>query len=231
MREQTSLNRPWRGWFAESHPQFRRRLLELARPRFCPADSVIYRAEERSHELFGLVSGIVEVQGRLPHPDALLMHFIHPGHWFGGSPIVAARRRRVTARARTDVELLSVPGDDLRNLLVQQPQWWQEIGREVVFALDLALLTASDLLIRDVSARCAAVLLRFADRRPNLGPEFALQSEIPASQSELAMACNVSRNTFAAVLRRFEEAGWIRSGYRSILIVDPTAMRGLAEGA
>jgi CRP-like cAMP-binding protein len=222
--------KPWRGWFGESHPQFRRQLLELARPRFCPADSVIYRADEQSHELFGLASGIVEVQGRLPHPDALLMHFIHPGHWFGGSPIVAARRRRVTARARTDVELLSVNGDDLLTLLAQKPQWWQEIGREVVFALDLALLMASDLLIRDVSARCAAVLLRLADQRSNFEPDYALQSEIPAAQFELAMACNVSRNTFAAVLHRFEEAGWIRSGYRSVVVVDPAAMRRLADG-
>lgn len=226
-----SLERPWRGWFAQSHPEFCRQLLELARPRFCPADSVIYRADEQSHELFGLVSGIVEVQGRLPHPDAVLMHFIHPGHWFGGSPIVAERPRRVSARARTDVELLSVLGDDLRDLLAQQPQWWQEIGRELVFAFDLALVTASDLLIRDVSARCAAVLLRFADRRSSFEPGCALQSEIPAAQAELAMACNVSRNTFATVLRRFEEAGWIRSGYRSIVVVDPAAMRALADGA
>jgi CRP-like cAMP-binding protein len=226
-----SVNRIWRGWFAESHPQFRRKLLELARPRALPAGSVIYRADERSHELFGLVSGIVEVQGRLPHPDALLMHFIHPGHWFGGSPIVAARRRRVTARARTDVDLLFVPGDDLRTVLAQQPQWWREIGREVVFAFDLAVLTASDLLIRDVSARCAAVLLRLADRRSSFGPDLALPIEIPAAQSELAMACNVSRNTFAAVLRRFEAAGWIRSGYRSIVVVDAAAMRRLADGA
>jgi CRP-like cAMP-binding protein len=226
-----SLPRPWRGWFAASHPEFRRQLLQLARPRFCPADSVLYRADEQSHELFGLVSGIVEVQARLPHPDALLMHFIHPGHWFGGSPIVASGPRRVTARARTDTELLSVPGNDLRTLLAQQPQWWQEIGREVVFAFDMALLTASDLLIRDVSARCAAVVLRFADRRSSLDPDFARQSQIPAAQSELAMACNVSRNTFAAVLRRFEEAGWIRSGYRSILVLDPAALRRLADGA
>lgn len=219
----------WRGWFAECDQEFRRALLKLARRRSHPAQTVIYRAEEESHELFGVVSGYVEVQARVPHADAVFTHLIHAGHWFGAAPMTAGRPRRVTALSRTDVQLIYVVAEDLRDVLERHPAWWQQLGREVVYALDVMLQIASDLLIPDTTARCATVLLRFADRRSAHLKRFSTPSEIPATQTELAMACNVSRNTFNEVLRRFESAGWVQIGYRSIRVTDPAALLRLVE--
>ena len=60
------------------------------------------------------------------------------------------------------MELLRVPGDDLRALLQRRPEGVARLGRNAVYGLDLAMQTASDLLIREASARCAAALLRLA---------------------------------------------------------------------
>jgi CRP/FNR family transcriptional regulator, cyclic AMP receptor protein len=221
---------PLRGWFAESQPDFRQAIFALARAKTYAAGRVIYKAGDPGREIFGIRSGVVTLQGRFTHPDAVLLHMLRAGDWFGTVPMLAGRSRRVTAVARTDVELLLVPGEELQALLRRHPAWAAELGRDVVYFMDVALQGAADLLIRDASARCAAVLLRLAGRRWALGPDAGMPSEIPASQSEIAMLCNVSRNTFSRVMREFTSIGLVTLGYRSLTVNDPAGLRAIADG-
>jgi len=220
---------PIRGWFADCHPRFRREFLALARLKFYAAGSVIYQADEVGQDVFGISSGVVTLQSRLTHPDAMLLHMLRPGEWFGTVPVLLERKRRVTAVARTDVNLLRVPGDELRALLRRRPEWVAEIGRDAVHYMDLGMQIAADLLIRDASARCAAVLLRLAGRRWASGPEADLPSEIPASQTELAMLCNLSRNTFSRVVRELSSRSLVTLNYRSLTVNDPARLRDVAD--
>ncbi len=225
-----SANFPIRGWFADCHPHFRREFLALARPKSCPAGTAIYQAGEVGPDVFGIKSGVVTLQGKFPHPDAVLLHMLWPGEWFGTVPVLLEGTRRVTAVARTDVELLRIPGDELRALVRRHPEWLAELGRDLIYNMDLAMQMAADLLIRDASARCAAVLLRLAGRRWASGPDADLPSRIPASQSELAMLCNVSRNTFSRVVREFSGRRLVTLDYRSLSIRDPVQLRAVADG-
>lgn len=220
---------PIRGWFAECPPRFRHEVLALARPRFLAAGSVIYQAGEFGQDVFGICSGVVTMQSRLTHPDAVLLHMLRPGDWFGTVPVLLKRDRRITAVARTDVNLLRVPGDELRALLRRRPEWLTELGRDAIYHMDLAMQIAADLLIRDASARCAAVMLRLAGRRWASGPDADLPSEIPASQTEVAMLCNVSRNTFSRILRKLTSRRFVAVSYRSLTVKDPARLRELAD--
>jgi CRP-like cAMP-binding protein len=220
---------PIRGWFADCQPRFRRDLLALARPKSHAAGSVIYQADEVGQDVFGISSGVVTLQSRLTHPDAVLLHMLRPGEWFGTLSLLLKRGRRVTAVARTDVNLLRVSGDDLRALLRRRPEWFAELGRDAVYNMDLAMQNGADLLIRDASARCAAVLLRLAGRRWASGPDADLPSEIPASQTELAMLCNLSRNTFSRVVRGFSSRRLVTLDYRSLTVNHPARLRDVAD--
>jgi CRP-like cAMP-binding protein len=220
---------PIRGWFADCPPRFRREFLALGRPKFYAAGSVIYQADEVGQDVFGVSSGVVTIQSRLTHPDAVLLHMLRPGEWFGTVPVLLKRARRITAIARTDVNLLRVPGDELRALLRRRPEWFAELGRDAIYNMDLAMQIAADLLIRDASARCAAVLLRLAGRRWASGPDAELPSEIPVAQAELAMLCNVSRNTLSRVLRGLSARGFVTVSYRSLTVNDPARLRNVAD--
>ena len=204
-------------------------MLALARPKLYAVGSVIYQAGHVGSDVFGINAGVVTVQCRFTHPDAVLLHMLRPGEWFGVAPVLVEWRRRVTVIARTDVELLRVPGDELRALLRRHPEWVAELGREVVYYLDVAMQGAADLLIRDASARCAAVLLRLAGRRWASGPDADLPSEIPASQAELAMLCNLSRNTFSRVVKEFTSRRLVTLSYRSLTVDDPARLREVAD--
>ena len=220
---------PIRGWFAESDPRFRSELLALARPRSYPAGSVIFQAGEDGQDVFAICAGVVTLQSRLNHADATLLHMLRPGEWFGTVSMLLERGRRVTASARTDVHLLRVPGEDLRALLRRRPAWLAELGRDAVYGIDLATQMATDLMIRDAAARCAAVLLRLASRRWSAGPEADEPSEIPAAQAELAMLCNVSRNTFSRVVARFTRQGLVAVEYRTLTVKRPSRLREIAD--
>jgi CRP-like cAMP-binding protein len=160
----------------------------------------------------------------------VLLHMLRPGDWFGTVPMLAEQSRRIKVIARTDVELLRVPADDLRVLLHRHPKWVGELGRDVVYGLDVAMQAAADLLIRDAPARCAAVLLRLAGRRWASEPEAGLPAKIPASQTELAMLCNLSRNTFSRVVREFVRRRLVTLGYKSLMVNDPARLRDVADG-
>jgi CRP-like cAMP-binding protein len=220
---------PIRGWFAESHPDFRRDLLALARPRSYAAGSPIYQAGDAGLDVFAVSSGVVALQGKFTHADAVLMHLLWPGEWFGTVPVLLAGSRRVTAVARTDVQILRVPGEELRALLRRRPAWSTELGRDLIYNMDLAVQMSADLLIRHAPARCAAVLLRLAGRRWASGPEADLPAAIPATQGELAMLCNVSRNTFSRIVKAFCARGLVTLNYGSLTVNDPVRLRVAAD--
>jgi len=223
---------PMRGWMADTHPQFRREMRALARPKSFPAGHVIYQAGGVGADLFGITSGVVAIQFKFTHPDAVLLHMLWPGEWFGALSVLLKQGRRVNAIARTDVELLRVPGDELRAQLRRRPAWVGELGRDALYSLDLATQGAADLLIRDASVRCAAVLLRLAGRRWDSGTDGDLPPpEIPASQTELAMLCNVSRNTFSRVVKDLSRRRFVTLGYRSLTVNDPARLRVVADAS
>jgi CRP-like cAMP-binding protein len=220
---------PIRGWFAESPPDFRRDFLALARPKSYAAGSMIFQAGDAGQDVFGIHSGVVTLQSRLTHPDAVLLHMMWPGEWFGTWSVLLGRGRRISAIARTDVSLLRIPGDELRVLLRRRPQWYVELGRDAVYGTDVAMQIAADLLIPNASARCAAVLLRLAGRRWASAPDAELPVEIPASQNELAMLCNVSRNTFSRVVKDLSSRGLLTLNYRLVTLSDPARLRDIAN--
>ena len=143
---------------------------------------------------------------------------------------LAKRSRRFSTVARTGVELLRVPGDEMQALLRRRPEGVAMLGRNAVYGLDLAMQCAADLLINGASARCAAGLLRLAGRRWPSDPEADLPSEIPASQAELAMLCNVSTKTLSRVLGEFAGDGLVTPGYKSLTVKDPARLRVVADG-
>jgi CRP/FNR family transcriptional regulator, cyclic AMP receptor protein len=177
-------------------------------------------------------SGVVTLQSRFTHPDAALLHMLRAGEWFGTVPVLA----------RDGVDASPPP----RELTCEAPAAFRatsckhcfDVTRSGLPSSDVTRFTtwtsplqgAVDLLIRDASARCAAVLLRLAGRRWALGPDAGMPSEIPASQSEIAMLCNVSRNTFSRVMREFTSIGLVTLGYRSLTVNDPAGLRAIADG-
>jgi CRP-like cAMP-binding protein len=220
---------PIRGWLASCSAQFRQEFLALARPMSFPAGSVVYRAGDAARDLFGVCSGVVLLQCRFVNPDAEMLHMLRAGEWIGTVDWLSERTRRFSVIATTDVELIRIPGDEMLALLHRRPEGFSKLGHNAGYGLDVAIQCAVDLLIKDASARCAAALLRMAGRRWATDPDADLPSEIPVTQAQLAMLCNVSRKTFSRVVNEFAERGLVTVGYKSLTVNDPARLRLVVE--
>lgn len=170
------------------------------------------------------------MQARFAHPDARLLHFLWPGDWIGSLEVLVDRTRRYSALARTDVALLQVPAEAIRLTFRRHPEAAACLGYNAVYGLDLAMQCAADLLIRDVRARSAAVILRLAGRRWASTADEESPVCIPVTQSELAMLCNCSRKTFSGVVAEFDRLELITHSYRSLTVRDAARLRTIAIG-
>ncbi len=87
----------------------------------------------------------------------------------------------------------------------------------------ISAVARSDTELRRVPGDDLRQLLRrrLAGQRWASGPYANLSTEIPASQAEIAMLCNVSRNTFSRVLKGFSSRRLVTIGYKSLTVNDP----------
>jgi CRP-like cAMP-binding protein len=178
--------------------------------------------------LIGLARGIVEMRTILGRADTPIMHFAHPVFWFGYVPILTGRPRRVAAAAKSPVWLARIPQATVRALLAERPEWWRHLMQLSIIYGDVSQTIAADLLIRSSERRCAAVLLRLGGRR-FAGPQDNDPIEVSVTQTGLAGAANLSRNSVGAMLQRLKARGLIEPGYRGIVVSAPAALRAFVD--
>ena len=90
--------------------------------------------------------------------------------------------------------------------------------------LNTAFGAIADLMLRDHRKRLVAVLLRAAGARSEM-PPVERTIEVDLSQADIATMANVTRTTAGATLRRFEQAGLLKTGYGKVTILSPARLR------
>lgn len=212
------------GWLAAMPPALRDILLPMARWRWFDQGAIITLAGENKDDLIGLAQGTVVFMVSQGLPETPIIHMASAPFWMGYGPMLLGRNRVVTAEARTRVLIASFPKSRVLPLLDDSPGWWRPFMALMAEYGDINGLIASDLLIQNSAARCAAVLLRFGGAR-FAGPGDAAEVQVPMKQEELAAASNLSRNSAGVILRRFAAEGLVQTGYGGITITDPAGLR------
>ncbi len=214
------------GWLLETPPEFRDNLLPLGGWQRIEEGSHITLGGEEEEDLIGLASGTVAFTTTHGLPDTPIMHMASAPFWMGYGPLLHGTRRVVNAQARTPAWIATFPKSKVIPLLESRPGWWRPFMKLMAIYGDVMSLTAADLLIPKSDLRLAAILLRFGGAR-HAATASAEPIRVPVTQEELAAASNMSRNSTGAILRRFTAMGLVETGYGSIDILDPVALRML----
>lgn len=214
------------GWLSLTEPEFKEALLKACRWRLFQPGETLVMAGDIGAPLIGIAAGTASVITSIGAPDTPLTHISYPAWWLGYVPLVANRPTDNTTIARTPVYAAVIARSAVEALLNEHPGWWRHIARLALQYGEIAAGIVADLLIRESDRRCAATLLRLADCR------FAGAKPAKASvnQSDLAMVANLSRTTASALLGRFEAMGLVRRGYNYIEVLNPPALRAIADG-
>ncbi|MGH7747127.1 MAG: Crp/Fnr family transcriptional regulator [Acidimicrobiales bacterium] len=177
------------------------RVLQLARPRHCERNHVLFDEGDPAEEMFVARTGRVAIVRRSPDGRESLVALMEPGDLFGEMPLLDGLARSATARALEPSELVAIPYQPVRECLDNRPQLlWQVVAllAERLRSTDGAL---ADAMLLDVTGRTAKRLLELAGD----ADEFVL----PLTQEELAAMVGASRERVNKAIAAFLRLGWI----------------------
>jgi CRP-like cAMP-binding protein len=163
---------------------------------------------------------LISIEGRdgSIHPARV----VRRGTWFGFGPLMTQRRRLFLAQALESSTVAQVPLSAMERMIANDPTCAKHLGLMTTYGQDAIVSCVADLLIRDVTARIAAVLLRVTGVPDGIAPDdprgFGL------TQTLFADLANASRPTVVLALAEFRERGWIEVSYGRTRILVPEAM-------
>lgn len=214
------------GWLSNVPTDLREAIFAIGQLREVRAGETFNIAGDTEVGIWGVVSGQVAITSAINNADARIALLGNSGHWGGIGPLFGQPRNANVAALLPSV-IMEVPYNALRRILNATPAWWEHMGMLAHEQMLRYGQMVGDLMLPDARARMAAILLHQADlRNRGEGPV-----SLALTQEELGAMANLSRQPAGALLRDFEALGMIRHSYRQIAVLQPQALRAIADGS
>lgn len=209
------------GWLSLQPPTLQKEVLRRSILLHFPAGEVIYHFGDDLGGIFGLVEGTLTVNTAPPDHAPQLIHIGAPGAWTGEGCFLTRQPRRLELRALVETWMMHLPLDQMDQMAATDPMVVRNFSHILMASTEVLIRIVHDLQIPDAARRIASVLQRatWIGERP-----------IPLTQSEIGLMANASRKQVNAALARFAEAGWVKTDYRSITILNVDKLRRFARG-
>jgi CRP/FNR family transcriptional regulator len=211
--------------FADLAPADLAQVADVAVPRSFRGGEIVFREGDDSDTCYVVRSG--HARAIREHGDGrqITLATFGPGDIFGELAMFDDERRSATVEAIDDLDVLGIPGVDMRALLARHA----DLAVKLVIALGRRLRAANERLARQsfqtVQSRVAAVLAQLVEQaRAEGGPERDVL--LTATQTELAQLAGSSRESASRFLAVLERAGVISQGRGRLTVHDPAALQG-----
>jgi CRP/FNR family transcriptional regulator, cyclic AMP receptor protein len=215
-------------FMARLTPRRRESLLELGVCRAVPSGRVLFReGESETTHAEILVTGYVKVTTVAEGVEALLS-VRGPGDVLGETATLTGRPRTATVTTSGPVTSLVIARADFRRYLDRFPDVALAMAATMGERLRWANRRRSEITAFPADVRLARLLV-------DLGSTYGLVTDegvrigVMLSQSELATMVGIAEATAQKAIRDLRRDGLIRTGYRSITIVDLETLRGKGE--
>jgi CRP/FNR family transcriptional regulator len=211
--------------FEALRPEDLVRVADVAVPRSFRGGEVVFREGDDSDTCYVVRSGHARAVREHADGRQITLATFGPGDFFGELAMFDDERRSATVEAVDALDVLGIPGVDMRALLTRHP----EIAVKLVIALGRRLRAANERLARQsfqtVQSRVAAVLAQLVEqaRAEGAGERDIL---LTATQAELAQLAGSSRESASRFLAVLERAGVISQGRGRLTVHDPAALGG-----
>jgi CRP-like cAMP-binding protein len=211
--------------FEALRPEDLVRVADVAVPRSFRGGEVVFREGDDSDTCYIVRSGHARAVREHGDGRQITLATFGPGDFFGELAMFDDERRSATVEAVDALDVLGIPGVDMRALLSRHP----EIAVKLVISLGRRLRAANERLARQsfqtVQSRVAAVLTQLVDqaRSEGAGDRDVL---VTATQAELAQLAGSSRESASRFLAVLERAGVISQGRGRLTVHDPAALSG-----
>ncbi|MEX0874626.1 MAG: Crp/Fnr family transcriptional regulator [Actinomycetota bacterium] len=140
-----------------------------------------------------------------------------PGDVFGTLPLFGALSRNTYAEAATEAVICKINEEQLADLVARHPDIAITLLRIVGERLAAAEDQIEDLAFRSAQQRVARAVVKLL--------EASRRGKLSVSHEQIARDAGVARETVTKVLGGMEREGWIKTGYRSLRVLEPDPIR------
>jgi len=201
-----------------------------ARTRFQKHD-MVFRAGSDGRDVHVLMSGRVKIYALSPVGRAVTLWFCLPGEIFGLAEMARSSPRTVYAEACTDAEVLILPCDRLRTLLLSDAT----TAMQLVDMLSCRLRQLSDVMLNliadDVNTRVAKLLLRLHARYGRALETGGYLLDLPLTHQEMADMIGTTRQSVSSAVTLLRQRGLLTTTDHRLCLTDPERLAELAETA
>jgi CRP-like cAMP-binding protein len=208
------------GWLSLQPEDFQAEVFRRAVPVKFRAGEAIYQIGDPLGGIYGFVTGAVKVTVAPTRAAPQLLHVMTPGGWTGEGCFLSRQRRRVGLQAAIDTTAVYLPLELMDQMAGRDPLATRRFTQIMMLNLDTVLMAFYDLQDSSEHRRIARALRRVAAME---------NTPIPLAQYALGMLSNTSRKTVNAALKRFARSGWVRTAYRSVVVMDLKGLTRFAE--
>ncbi|CAG0985730.1 Cyclic AMP receptor protein [Myxococcaceae bacterium] len=205
-------------FFRSLAPPWLEQVRSQVRERWYPARKVLFREGEAGEFLWAVRVGEVRIIRTTRDGRVMALETIRPGQIFGVVAAMEGNAYPVTAETAVESCVWRLPRVALLSLIRNDPQLTRVVLQIVSQRLRGAHTRLRSLAYDPADARLAQALLRSA-----------AGDEAHVTRRELAEAAGTTIETAIRVLRRFEQAGFVKGEVHHVHILDRDRLRQVAH--
>ncbi len=192
------------------------------RPRRLPHGEVITRQGDAVTSLFLVTAGAVRLSAVTARGREVIVGLLGPGDVFGEVGLLGGCSP-VEARATGTAEVVALPVETLRDMIVRHPATAEELLRLIAVRLHRTAGALRDALDGDLRTRLSRRLHDLAREHGARGPD-GVHLGVPLTQEELAQMVGATREAVNRTLGSLAERGLLLRNGGSIVIRDPETL-------
>ncbi|HXF94926.1 MAG TPA: Crp/Fnr family transcriptional regulator [Gemmatimonadales bacterium] len=208
--------------FSQLSPAELQHVLEVARERTYPKNSVILFEDDPGDALYVVSTGQVKVVLIGEDGREVILSVLGPGEFFGEMALIDDEPRSAHVIAMEDSTLIVLRREDFQGILRQSPGIALALLRELSRRLRRIDEKVGSLVLLDVNGRVAQLLLDLADEE---GGERITRR---LTHHTIAQMIGSSRETVSRTMREFVDKGLIAVSRKDIVIRDRPALEAAA---
>jgi len=187
--------------------------------------ATIFSKGDPGNSLVAVISGTVKISISSPDGRSAILNLIGPGEIFGEVAVLDGQARTADAIANTNCEIFIIDRREFLPFVRGQPA----LAMKFIEILCARLRWTSDqveqVILQDLPGRLAATLLGLIEKR-KVDPE---GRTIAVTQQEISEMVGMTRESINKQLRAWAARGWVRLEHGAVVVLDASALRGLAE--
>ena len=211
--------------FRDLEPEALDQLCRYAKHTILKRGATLFAKDDPGNSLYAVISGTVKLSVSSPDGRNAILNLVGPGELFGEMSVLDGQPRSADATANTNCEIFVIDRRDFLPFVRSQPTLAMKFIELLCARLRWTSEQVEQVILQDLPGRLASALLGLFEKRK---PDPANHT-ISITQQEISEMVGMTRESINKQLRAWAARNWVRLEHGAIVVLDPSALRGLAE--